>query len=150
MKIVHIADTHLGLAACTRLDPESGMNLRGEADLREFPRLAIDVIIRERPDAIVQAGDLFDTVKPKTPQANSTFPCPGHVYLPLRKTVARTGPLFCRFKWPLFCPDLKNNLKLPIFPWAWTLFPVEPKKGIAGLPVRGRIGLVWDTVFFGA
>ena len=28
MKIIHIADTHLGLAAFNRLDPESGMNLR--------------------------------------------------------------------------------------------------------------------------
>jgi len=28
MKIVPIADTHLGLAAGTRLNPESGMNVR--------------------------------------------------------------------------------------------------------------------------
>ena len=28
MKLIHIADTHLGLAAFSRLDPESGMNLR--------------------------------------------------------------------------------------------------------------------------
>jgi exonuclease SbcD len=28
MKLIHIADTHLGMAAFNRLDPESGMNLR--------------------------------------------------------------------------------------------------------------------------
>ena len=28
MKIVHLADTHLGLAAFNRVDPETGMNLR--------------------------------------------------------------------------------------------------------------------------
>jgi DNA repair exonuclease SbcCD nuclease subunit len=28
MKLIHIADTHLGLAAFSRLDPKSGMNLR--------------------------------------------------------------------------------------------------------------------------
>ena len=27
MNLIHIADTHLGLAAFNRLDPESGMNL---------------------------------------------------------------------------------------------------------------------------
>ncbi|MDD1701808.1 MAG: hypothetical protein LUQ31_02360 [Methanoregula sp.] len=37
-----------------------------EADLRELPWLAIDAIIQERPDVLVHAGDLFDTVKPKT------------------------------------------------------------------------------------
>jgi DNA repair exonuclease len=65
MKIVHIADTHLGLAACTRLDPESGMNLR-ERQIYDNFLAAIDTIIRERPDVLVHAGDLFDTVKPKT------------------------------------------------------------------------------------
>jgi DNA repair exonuclease SbcCD nuclease subunit len=27
MKLIHIADTHLDLAAFSRLDPESGMNV---------------------------------------------------------------------------------------------------------------------------
>jgi DNA repair exonuclease SbcCD nuclease subunit len=34
MKIVHIADKHPGLAEYTRIDPESGMDLQSEADLR--------------------------------------------------------------------------------------------------------------------
>lgn len=65
MKIVHIADTHLGLAAFNRLDPESGMNLREKLVYDNFLS-AIDRIILKKPDVLVHAGDLFDTVKPKT------------------------------------------------------------------------------------
>ena len=65
MKIVHIADTHLGLAAFNRLDPGSGMNLR-EKQIYDNFLLAIDRIIEGKPDVLVHAGDLFDTVKPKT------------------------------------------------------------------------------------
>lgn len=65
MKLIHIADTHLGLAAFSRLDPESGMNLR-EKQIYENFLATIDTIIRQKPGALVHAGDLFDTVKPKT------------------------------------------------------------------------------------
>ncbi|OPY38301.1 MAG: DNA double-strand break repair protein Mre11 [Methanoregula sp. PtaU1.Bin051] len=65
MKIVHIADTHLGLTAFNRLDPESGMNLR-EKQIYDNFLSAIDEIIRQKPDVLVHAGDLFEQVKPKT------------------------------------------------------------------------------------
>src|SRR5208337_1126213 len=65
MTLIHIADTHLGLAAFNRLDPESGMNLR-ERQIYDNFLSAIDEIIRQKPDTLVHAGDLFDTVKPKT------------------------------------------------------------------------------------
>jgi DNA repair exonuclease SbcCD nuclease subunit len=65
MKLIHIADTHLGLAAFNRLDPESGMNLREKQVYDNFLK-AIDEIIQQKPDVLVHAGDLFDTVKPKT------------------------------------------------------------------------------------
>ena len=64
MKLIHIADTHLGLAAFNRLD-ESGMNLREKQVYDNFLR-AINDIINQKPDVLVHAGDLFDTVKPKT------------------------------------------------------------------------------------
>jgi DNA repair exonuclease SbcCD nuclease subunit len=64
MKLIHIADTHLGLAAFNRLDPD-GMNLREKQVYDNFLS-AIDEIIRQKPDTLVHAGDLFDTVKPKT------------------------------------------------------------------------------------
>jgi len=65
MKLIHIADTHLGLAAFNRLDPESGMNLREKQIYDNFLR-GINDIINLRPDVLIHAGDLFDTVKPKT------------------------------------------------------------------------------------
>lgn len=43
---------------------ESGMNLR-EKVYDNF-RSAIEVIIHQKPDILVHAGDLFDVVKPKT------------------------------------------------------------------------------------
>jgi len=65
MKIVHLADTHLGLSAFSRVDPETGMNLREQLIYNNF-LAAIDRIIAIRPDALVHAGDLFHQVKPKT------------------------------------------------------------------------------------
>jgi DNA repair protein SbcD/Mre11 len=65
MRIVHVADSHLGLSAFHRLDPETGMNLREKQVYRHFLE-AIDRIIALRPDAIVHAGDIFHSVRPKT------------------------------------------------------------------------------------
>jgi len=65
MHLIHIADTHLGIAAFNRLDHESGMNLREKQVYDNFLK-AIDEIIQQKPDVLVHAGDLFDTVKPKT------------------------------------------------------------------------------------
>lgn len=65
MKLIHIADTHLGLAAFSRLDPDTGMNLREKQIYENFLR-GINDIINAKPDCVVHAGDIFDTVKPKT------------------------------------------------------------------------------------
>ena len=65
MKLIHIADTHLGLSQFNRLDPESGLNLR-EKQIYENFLSSVDRIIAARPDVLVHAGDLFDQVKPKT------------------------------------------------------------------------------------
>ncbi len=65
MKIIHIADTHLGVAAFSRIDPESGMNLR-EKQIYDNFLASIDAICKEKPDALIHAGDLFDSVKPRT------------------------------------------------------------------------------------
>lgn len=65
MRLFHIADTHLGLSQFNRLDPESGMNLR-EKQIYDNFLSATEAIIAEKPDVLVHAGDLFDTVKPKT------------------------------------------------------------------------------------
>jgi DNA repair exonuclease SbcCD nuclease subunit len=65
MKLIHIADTHLGLVAFNRLDTESGMNLREKQVYDNFLRAINDIVI-QKPDVLVHAGDMFDTVKPKT------------------------------------------------------------------------------------
>jgi exonuclease SbcD len=65
MKIIHIADTHLGVAAFSRVDPETGMNLRETQVYQNF-LASIEDICKKRPDALLHAGDLFDSVKPRT------------------------------------------------------------------------------------
>jgi DNA repair exonuclease SbcCD nuclease subunit len=65
MKLVHIADTHLGLAQFNRIDPDNGMNLREELIYGNFLH-SVDRILALRPDVLVHAGDLFDQVRPKT------------------------------------------------------------------------------------
>jgi DNA repair exonuclease SbcCD nuclease subunit len=72
MHFVHIADTHLGLAAFSKIDPESGMNLREKLVYENF-LAGIDAIIRTKPDAVVHAGDLFHHVKPKTRAYTTVF-----------------------------------------------------------------------------
>ncbi|MDD1674488.1 MAG: metallophosphoesterase [Methanomicrobiales archaeon] len=65
MRLIHIADTHLGLAAFPVLNPETGANLREELMYENFLS-SIEKILACRPDALVHAGDLFHHVKPKT------------------------------------------------------------------------------------
>lgn len=64
MRFVHIADTHLGFAAFSRVD-EDGMNLRERLVYENF-LAATETVIRQKPDALIHAGDLFDRVRPKT------------------------------------------------------------------------------------
>jgi len=62
--IIHLADRHLGRAAFGKTT-EDGSNLR-ETLIYENALEGTDVIIKERPDVVVDAGDGYDTVKPKT------------------------------------------------------------------------------------
>ncbi len=65
MRLVHIGDSHLGLSQFSRL-AEDGGNLREQLIYRHFLD-GIDAILRARPDAVIHAGDLFHSVRPKTP-----------------------------------------------------------------------------------
>ncbi len=65
MQFVHIADTHLGLSAFNRLDPDTGTNLRERLVYDNF-LASVDRLIALKPGAVVHAGDLFHQVKPKT------------------------------------------------------------------------------------
>ena len=59
MKLIHVADTHLGLATFSRLDPESVMILREKHIYDNFCR-GINDIINQKPDVLIHASDLFD------------------------------------------------------------------------------------------
>ncbi len=65
MKLVHLADLHLGFRHYQRQTP-SGINQR-EADVARAFRKAIDAVIAIEPDVIVIAGDVFHTVRPTNP-----------------------------------------------------------------------------------
>ncbi len=62
MRFLHVADTHLGYSAYHKLD-ENGLNQR-EVDAYNAFKQFIDYAIEMKPDFIVHAGDLFDTVRP--------------------------------------------------------------------------------------
>lgn len=62
MKLVHISDTHLGYFAYRKLNPD-GLNQR-EADCYNAFSRAIDLALQIKPDVVLHAGDLFDTVRP--------------------------------------------------------------------------------------
>ena len=63
MKIVHMADSHLGFSSYSRLD-QHGRNRIEEMVYSGFEQ-AVEKIIQLRPDAVVHAGDVFHHVRPK-------------------------------------------------------------------------------------
>lgn len=62
MRFLHVADTHVGYAALSRVD-ERGLNQREQDVFAAFSR-AVDLAISERVDFVLHAGDLFDSVRP--------------------------------------------------------------------------------------
>lgn len=64
MKIVHIADTHLGFRQFgPKLDPVRNINQR-ECDVYDRWHEAVDIAIGLKPDVVLHAGDLFDSSRP--------------------------------------------------------------------------------------
>jgi DNA repair protein SbcD/Mre11 len=63
VRIIHTSDTHLGFAAYSRLDGETGINLR-ETDVYHAFEQVVDYAVSKHVDAVVHAGDLFDGVRP--------------------------------------------------------------------------------------
>ena len=62
MKILHIADSHLGYSAYRRATPD-GINQR-EIDTYNSFKQFVDYTVTSEPDLILHAGDLFDSVRP--------------------------------------------------------------------------------------
>lgn len=64
MKIIHLADTHLGFRQFSgKLDPERKLNQR-ECDVYAVWHRAIDIAIERGAGAVIHAGDLFDSARP--------------------------------------------------------------------------------------
>lgn len=63
MKIIHMADSHLGFSSYSKVD-KKGRNLMEEMVYRGFDQ-AIDKILQIRPDAVVHSGDVFQYVRPR-------------------------------------------------------------------------------------
>ena len=62
MKFLHVSDTHLGYSAYRKTSDE-GINQR-EIDIYNAFAEFVDYAIKTKPDFIVHAGDLFDSVRP--------------------------------------------------------------------------------------
>ena len=62
MRLVHLADLHLGFRQYQRLTA-AGINQR-EADVGASVARAIEATIALRPDAVVIGGDVFHSVRP--------------------------------------------------------------------------------------
>lgn len=71
VKLVHLADLHLGFRQYQRLTP-TGINQR-EADVARAFQRAVDRIIELRPDVILVAGDVFHSVRPTNPAIVHAF-----------------------------------------------------------------------------
>ena len=62
IRIFHFADTHLGFSAYRKVD-QNGINQRETDIYNSFVRI-VDYILQSKPDLVIHAGDLFDTVRP--------------------------------------------------------------------------------------
>jgi DNA repair exonuclease SbcCD nuclease subunit len=62
MRIIHLADTHLGYSAYRKIT-EDGVNQR-EMDVYNAFTQCIDYAVNTKPDLVLHAGDLFDSVRP--------------------------------------------------------------------------------------
>jgi exonuclease SbcD len=62
MRILHFADTHLGYSAYRKVTDE-GVNQR-EMDVYDAFTQCIDHAVKTKPDLVLHAGDLFDSVRP--------------------------------------------------------------------------------------
>ena len=63
MKIFHLADTHLGYSAYRKVSLDTRLNQR-EIDVFAVFEEFVDTALRDKPDLIIHAGDLFDSVRP--------------------------------------------------------------------------------------
>lgn len=71
MRLAHLADVHLGFRQYHRLT-SGGVNQR-EADVAGAFRHAVEGVITAKPDVVLIAGDLFNSVRPSNPAILEAF-----------------------------------------------------------------------------
>ena len=71
MRVVHLADIHLGFRQYQRQTP-GGINQR-EHDVAQSLKRVIDLVIQLRPEVVLIAGDVFHTVRPTNPAILHAF-----------------------------------------------------------------------------
>jgi DNA repair exonuclease SbcCD nuclease subunit len=71
LRLVHLADLHLGYRQYQRLTP-GGINQR-EADVARTFELAVDRVIELAPEIVIVAGDVFHSVRPSNPAILHAF-----------------------------------------------------------------------------
>ncbi len=71
MRLVHLADIHLGFRQYQRQTP-TGINQR-EADVATSLRRVMDKVIELKPDVVLIAGDVFHAVRPTNPAILHAF-----------------------------------------------------------------------------
>jgi DNA repair protein SbcD/Mre11 len=84
LRLVHLADLHLGFRQYQRLAP-SGINQR-EADVARTFERAVERVIDLRPDVVLIAGDVFHTVRPTNTAIVHAF----RQFLRLRQALSQT------------------------------------------------------------
>jgi len=62
MKVLHVADTHLGYSAYRKVT-DDGINQR-EIDVYDAFKQFVDYAIKSKTNLVIHAGDLFDSVRP--------------------------------------------------------------------------------------
>ena len=64
MRVIHVADTHLGYRNFSgKLDPVRNLNQR-ECDVYDAWHAAINIALEHQPQLFIHAGDLFDSSRP--------------------------------------------------------------------------------------
>ncbi|MGE3799322.1 MAG: exonuclease SbcCD subunit D, partial [Thermomicrobiales bacterium] len=63
IRIAHLADTHLGYSAFSKVHPESGRNQRA-VDIEQSFQAAVSDILSREVDLVLHAGDVFHHTRP--------------------------------------------------------------------------------------
>ncbi len=140
MRIIHCADVHLDSALGAHLDAERKKERRAELTAT-FLRM-VDYANENDIDAIIIAGDLFDTGNIRVAVRNAVMDAivnhPGITFFYLRGNHDADGFLSA-------FPEIPSNLKL--FMTDWTSYPLGEKVTVTGVELsRDNVETIYDNL----